>query len=123
MSSTNGYPVLSDHHHATHRSASARRTQLRRRVRIGATLTGLSMGATALVVGGGLLLQATPPATSEASLATLHQQREFTSEAQRTAALADRAERLSRSADRVAVGDLSKAQNLSNASGPAKTGS
>jgi hypothetical protein len=116
-----GDSVLSEHHH-THRSTSARRTRLRRRVRIAATLTGLSMGTTALVVGGGLLLQATPPASSEASLASVHQQQTSPSEAGRTAALADRAERLSRSADRAPVGDLAKARNLSNASGPAKTG-
>jgi len=80
------------------------------------------MGATALVVGGGLLLQATPPASSEASLAALSQQPERLTEAQLAENQARRTERLSRSADRVAVGDLSKAQNLSNASGPAKTG-
>ena len=118
-----GNHVLSAQHHATHRSAPSRRHPLRRHAKLAALLTGLSLGLTGLAVGGGLLLESVPaggsPATASAAMAGGNQV--HVTEAQRAQEMADRVDRTSRSADRVAIGDLGKARNLSNASGPAKT--
>jgi hypothetical protein len=114
---------LSEQHHATHRSAPSRRRTLRRRVTVAAALTGLSLGLTGLAVGAGLLLERGPAAgsASTASMAIAGSQHRLT-EAELAQEAADRrVDRTSRSADRVAVADLSKARSLSNASGPAKT--
>jgi hypothetical protein len=114
---------LSEQHHATHRSAPSGRPTLRRRARLAAALTAVSLGLTGLAVGVGLLLERTSPAgpAASASLAVAGTHHRLT-EAELAQEAADRrVDRTSRSADRVAVADLSKARSLSNASGPART--
>ena len=117
--------VLSAQHHAPHRATHRSAPQKRRYAKVAAGLTGLSLGLTALAVGGGLLLEKRPAtgSTATASLAVAasnHQVRR--TEAQLAQEAADRrVDRTSRSADRVAVANLSKARSLSNASGPART--
>ena len=114
---------MSHHHHALHRSAPSRRTRRRRTARLAGLLTAASLGVTGLAVGGGVLLQSLPTAGSDeystVALSASHPLRELTE-----AELAERdADRLSRSAQRVpAAAELSKANSLSNASGPARTG-
>jgi hypothetical protein len=105
------------HERAAHRSAPARR-----RLRIAKTaalFSVLSVAATGLVVGGGVLVTSMPSSASTSTLAATH----ISSQAV-TNDLADRdAGRISRSADRVPLDDLDKGSKLSaaNASGPAKT--
>ncbi len=82
----------------------------------------MSVSATALVVGAGLLVQATPSAGSTAALSIAGSSHTLKAQPMSEAQIAERQARVSRSADRVAVADLSKARNLSNASGPAKAG-
>ena len=110
---------MSAQHHAPERAAH-RSAPGRRRLRIAKTaalLSVLSVAATGLVVGGGVLASSLPSDASSSTLAATH-----ISSQSVTNDLADRgAGRISRSADRVPLNDLSKARNLSNASGPART--
>ena len=111
---------MSAQQHA-HERAAHRRAPARRRLRIvktAALLSVLSVAATGLVVGGGVLATSMSSSASTGTLAATH----ISSQAV-TNDLADRnAGRISRSADRVPL-DLTKARNLSdaNASGPART--
>jgi len=98
---------------------------VRRHAKLAAALTGLSLAVTGLAVGAGLVLEHAPAAgpAASASLAVAGSNHKVRlTEAQLAQEAADRrVDRTSRSADRVAVADLSKARSLSNASGPAKT--
>jgi hypothetical protein len=80
----------------------------------------VSLAATGLVVGGGVLVATTPPGAS----AALSIAGSAAPAAQRMSAedLADRdAPTVSRSEDRVPLAQQAQARNLSNASGPART--
>ena len=88
-----------------------------------ALLSGISLAATGLVVGGGVLVATTPASGSPAALSIAGAARPS---AQHLSA-SDVAQRdvptVSRSEDRAPLASLAKQRNLSNASGPAKTGS
>ncbi len=115
--------ALSEHHTAKHRSAPVDRTGKRRGFRLAALLSGVSLAATGLVVGGGVLVASTPASGSGAALSNAG----AASPAAQSLSQADLADRdtptVSRSEDRVPLASLARSRKLSNASGPARTGS
>jgi hypothetical protein len=111
---------LTEHHTATHRSAPVRRSGKRRGLRLAALLSGISLVATGLVVGGGVLTATTLTSAPGASLSIAGG-----APATKTLDRADLADRdaptVSRSEDRAPLASLARSRNLSNASGPSRT--
>jgi hypothetical protein len=110
---------LSEHRSPKHLRAPVRRTGKRRGARLAALLSGVSLAATGLVVGGAVLVATTPAGPGAAlSIAGTAPAAQAISQAD----LADRdAPTVSRSLDRVPLASLARSRNLSNASGPART--
>jgi hypothetical protein len=112
---------LSEHRSPKHLRAPVRRTGKRHGVRLAALLSGVSLAATGLVVGGGVLV-ATTPSGSGAALSIAGTRPSPAARAMSQADLADRdAPTVSRSEDRAPLASLTRSRNLSNASGPART--